>query len=136
MIVTDLSSGETSSISEDRGPLATDCRLDSAVLEELAGSTASTLEAGADFLVVNRFGKREAEGGGFRSALAMAITEGIPAVVAVNRSQIEAWRAFAGSLACELPPEARVIETWIRSALGATNDEAPIAHLPPDAPTP
>ncbi|MEZ5817183.1 MAG: DUF2478 domain-containing protein [Hyphomicrobiaceae bacterium] len=129
MIVTDLATGEARSISEDRGPLATGCRLDSSALEAAAGSTMAALEAGADLLIVNKFGKREAEGGGFRAALAFALGEGIPAVVAVNRSQIEAWRQFAGDLARELPADAADVERWCEEALAGT-PRARTAGLP------
>lgn len=137
MIVTDLATGEAHSISEDRGPMARGCRLDSAVLEAVAGSTIAALEAGADLLIVNKFGKREAEGAGFRSALALALSEGIPALVAVNRAYIEAWRVFAGDFGRELPPEMGAIRAWCETAvqpdaMSSASDDAlpplPLAH--------
>jgi len=130
MIVTDLATGEDCSISEDRGPMARGCRLDSAVLEAVAGSTIAALEGGADLLIVNKFGKREAEGAGFRSALALALGEGVPALVAVNRAYIEAWRAFAGDFGRELPSEMDAIRAWCETAappgtMSSTVDVAP-----------
>lgn len=94
----DLSSGRLIPISEDRGPLARGCRLDSLALEEVVGLSEAAVEQGADILIVNRFGKREAEGHGFRQAIEGAVARGIPVVVAVNRESTSGWSAFVGDL--------------------------------------
>jgi nucleoside-triphosphatase THEP1 len=121
MIVTDLASGTDRSISEDRGPMARGCRLDTAALEALAGATLSALDRGADLLLVNKFGKREAEGAGFRSALGAAVGAGTPVLVAVNRDFIGAWREFAGGMATELPPDLAAVRRWAAPLLAPTD---------------
>lgn len=113
MIVAELGSGGETRISEDRGAEARGCRLDTAALEQLAGATIQTIERGADMLIVNKFGKREAEGAGMRPAIAEAFAADIPVLVAVNRAGLEAWRDFSGGLSDELRPEVDVIQAWV-----------------------
>jgi len=66
MTLVDLSSGREVRISEDRGPEARGCRLDVAALDQAMVMTAAGLAAGADLLIVNKFGKMEAAGRGGR----------------------------------------------------------------------
>lgn len=115
MIVAELGSGDETRISEDRGAEARGCRLDTAALEHLAGATIQTIERGADMLIVNKFGKREAEGAGMRPAIAEAFAADIPVLVAVNRAGIDAWRSFTGGLSEELRPDAGAIRSWIEA---------------------
>ncbi|MFN4192073.1 MAG: DUF2478 domain-containing protein, partial [Tabrizicola sp.] len=58
-----LPDGPVIRISEDRGGLARGCTLDSGALEQSVAMVQQRLP-GADLLVVNKFGKREAEGKG------------------------------------------------------------------------
>lgn len=92
----DLTTGRRVSISEDRGPEARGCKLDMRGLEEAVGLALEAVEKGADALIINRFGKAEAEGRGFRAAIAAAVERGIPVLVAVGETNVGAWQAFAG----------------------------------------
>lgn len=58
-----LPDGPVVRISEDRGELASGCILDSGALEQTVHEVERRLD-GADILIVNKFGKREAEGKG------------------------------------------------------------------------
>lgn len=102
MVIECLSTGERLKISEDRGPLARGCRLDVGVLAEALVSARTEIQKQPDVLVVNKFGKSEAEGGGFRPLIADAIELGIPVLIAVPWRNIESWRHFAGELATEV----------------------------------
>ena len=88
-----------------QAPAIAEGRAPGLLMEALAGAEAM-LEGGADLLILNRFGKVEAEGGGGRALLARAVELGVPAVVAVPWRNIGAFRAFAGDLAEEIGPEA------------------------------
>ena len=66
----------------------------------LALATAA-LATDPDLLVINRFGKTEAEGGGVRPLIADAVDRGIPVLIAVPWRNIASWRVFAGELAVE-----------------------------------
>lgn len=94
---------ERLAISEHRGALARGCRLDAGLLVEALERARAGLATGAQLLILNRFGKVEAEGGGGRDLIAEAMASGIPVVVAVPWRNIGAFRLFAGDLAMEIP---------------------------------
>ena len=114
----DLGSEVVVRLSMHNGAHARGCRLDTTRLEHLAGLAMATLEAGADVLIVSRFGKREAQGGGFRSAIGWAATREVPVLVSVGRDHLLEWRSFAGDLATELPAMPCSIERWTAAVLG------------------
>lgn len=90
-----LPDGPTVRISEDRGELARGCILDSGALEQTVFEVERRLD-GADILIVNKFGKREAEGKGLASVIAEALHRDIPVLVGVNGLNLAAFLAFAG----------------------------------------
>ncbi|UWQ05400.1 DUF2478 domain-containing protein [Aliiroseovarius crassostreae] len=111
-----LPDGPLIRISEDRGVGARGCRLDTDALEGAVADTEAALAQGADLLLVNKFGKHEAEGRGFRSAIATALAQDIPVLVGVNKLNRDAFEAFCGSEAQELAAEADVIMNWLNQA--------------------
>jgi hypothetical protein len=126
MLLEELAGGEIVAISENRGKHARGCRLDIGVLTELAEAVQSSLQADEPrLLVINKFGKIEADGGGLREAIADAAALGIPVLVGVPLRNLESWRSFAGSLATELKPEAAAIGGWLRSH-GLRTAEVPV----------
>ena len=114
--------GPTLRISEERGDLARGCRLDASVLEEAVMLVTERLPQ-AEVLVVNKFGKRESEGGGFVTVIAAAIEAGIPVIVGVNALNLTAFLSFAGDLATALPGEAAAIRSWVADAVGSARLE-------------
>ncbi|TCM86980.1 DUF2478 domain-containing protein [Rhodovulum steppense] len=119
MAVVALSDGAVFGISQALGPGATGCRLDPRGLAAAAGAALVALDAGADLVVLPRFGKAEAEGGGFRTVIERACACGIPALVAVRPDYAAAWEAFTGGLAQNLSPEPRALLDWCRATLPA-----------------
>lgn len=115
MAVEELFSGTILQLSEDRGPHARGCRLDRNVLFEAAALLIKALAEKPDLLVLNKFGKMEAEGAGLRDVLARAVEEGVPVVVGVPFRNLDQWRAFAGDLAEECPVETNRIQRWVSS---------------------
>jgi hypothetical protein len=102
MLVELLPGGVQMPISEKRGTGARGCRLDQGLLVEALSAAEAGLDAWTDLLILNRFGKVEAEGGGGRSLIARAVELGVPVLVAVPWRNISAFRAFAGDLAAEV----------------------------------
>jgi len=100
MVLEDLFSGQKVKISEERGALARGCRLD---LDGLARTCALVLSslAQCDVVLLNKFGRTEAEGGGFRCIISDALALEIPVVIGVPRRNLAAWRDYAGDLANE-----------------------------------
>lgn len=115
-----LPDGPVVRISIDRGPQARGCRLDAGVLEQSVLWVSNTLEK-AEFLVVNKFGKQEAEGKGLSGAIATALEHGLPVLVGVNGLNLPAFLEFAGDMATELTPEAEHVADWCLAALAASS---------------
>jgi nucleoside-triphosphatase THEP1 len=118
MQLTDLASGELIPISQDLGDEATGCRLDTAALAHASLGVERALQAGVELLILNKFGKQEAAGQGFRSVIAEALTSGIPVVLGVSRLNLEACLAFAGGPVAELAADPDAIADWCRGAVG------------------
>lgn len=89
-------------LSANRGRGARGCRLDVDALMRAVQMTQAALEAGAGILIVNKFGKMEAEGGGFRSVIGDAVARGVPVVIGVPARNLDAFRAFADGMAVEV----------------------------------
>ncbi|MEO9825937.1 MAG: DUF2478 domain-containing protein [Paracoccaceae bacterium] len=111
-----LPDGPTLRVSQNLGKASKGCRLDPNALETAVGLVALQLENGADVLIINKFGKHEAEGRGFRTVIAEAISRDIPVLVGVNGLNLDAFQVFAGSAAIKLEPYASEILKWIDEA--------------------
>ena len=124
LLIEDLASGEVVALAEHRGKEARGCRLDVGLLTEVAEAVLTSLQTESPrLLVVNKFGKIEADGGGMRDAIAEAVGLGIPVLVGVPARNLDRWRAFAGPLAVELAPCAEAIAGWLRAhALSADRE--------------
>ncbi len=112
MVLEDLASSRQIEISEDRGREATECRLNPVALEEVVGLAAAALGRGADLLVVNRFGKHEVDGRGFRQAIEAALAGEVAALVAVSRDHLAAWDRFAGGMDARIAPDLDAVLAW------------------------
>lgn len=108
-----LPDGPVIRISQSLGREARGCRLDPAALERAVGLVEARLFDGADCLIVNKFGKHEADGRGFRTAIAEALSADIPVLVGLNQLNADAFVQFSGGLATELPPNMEDLADWI-----------------------
>ncbi|MET3663037.1 DUF2478 domain-containing protein [Aquamicrobium ahrensii] len=115
-----LPDGPTVRISVDRGALARGCRLDAGVLEQAVLWVAGSLDK-AELLVVNKFGKQEAEGKGLTGAIADALERGLPVLVGVNGLNLPAFLEFAGGMATGLTADAESIVDWCLAELSTTD---------------
>lgn len=110
-----LATGEVLRISEDRGAQARGCTLNTDVLTQAVALTEAAL-TGADLLIVNKFGKTEAEGHGFAPLIGEAIFAGIPVLVGVNGLNLPVFEAFADGLAQALPYDVAQVAQWCLQA--------------------
>ena len=111
-----LPQGPTLRISVSLGPEASGCRLDPAGLEDSVALTLKAIEAGADLVIINKFGKQEAAGRGFRDAISAAMMRDIPVLVGVNQANLPALQAFCGDAATALAPDLEAALSWARRA--------------------
>ena len=115
----DIASGEHHIISQALGSGARGCRLDPQSLAGVAGPLLAGLDTRPDLLILNRFGKGESEGQGFRAVIEDACARGIPLLTAVRENYVEAWQGFAGELGVVLAPDEAVVVEWARAAVVA-----------------
>lgn len=98
-------------ISQPLGPMAKGCRLDGGVIEAIAAEVEARL-GGADLLIVNKFGKLEAQGRGLCPAITLAMDMEIPTLVGVNEMNVPDFHAFSDGSAEVLKPDLRAIRAW------------------------
>ena len=119
-----LPDGPVIRISQDLGKNARGCRLDPNALETAVGLVEARLSEGAEVLIINKFGKHEAEGHGFRGLIAEALSRDIPVLVGLNRLNEPAFQEFMAGLAVELPPNADELAKWLEAHVPQTHDAA------------
>ena len=110
-----LASGRMVRISQELGPHAMACRLNASALSQAVGLVERDLASGADALILNKFAKQEAEGRGWRPVIGMAVSQGLPVVMAVSADSMSAFHQFAGDMAQALPPDRDAICDWVRA---------------------
>jgi len=106
-------------ISQDLGAQSRGCRLDPDGLERAVGMAGAALAAGAEVLIVNKFGKQEAEGRGFRPLIGEALAAGVPVIAAVGAGNLAAFLDFAEDMAEPLPADAAATAAWALARRGA-----------------
>lgn len=67
-------------------------------------------------LIVNKFGKREAEGKGQVPVIAEALEMGLPVLIGVNGLNLAAFLAFAGEDVLALPSDPALIAQWCKTS--------------------
>jgi nucleoside-triphosphatase THEP1 len=102
MVLQDLARGRLVPLSQDRGPHARGCMLDVGQLLTAMEIVRASLEPRPDVVILNKFGKTESEGGGFRDLIGDVIAAGVPLLIAVPWRNIDSWRAFVGDMSVEI----------------------------------
>ncbi len=118
MVLHLLAEGALRQISQDLGAQSRGCCLDPAALEEVVARVETALLGPVDLLVVNKFGKAEIDGRGFRPLIGQALVEGIPVLVAVGRGSREGFDAFADGMAEWITPTPDAAVAWCKAAIG------------------
>ena len=115
-----LPDGPVLRISQDLGPSSRGCRLDPVALETAVGLVGTRLAMGADLMIINKFGKHEAEGRGFRTLIAEALSMNVPLIVGINALNLVAFEEFAGGMATCLQADSGALEAWVVETVRAT----------------
>lgn len=110
-----LPDGPQIRISQSLGIEARGCRLDPDALERAVALVRGSLRPGVDCMIVNKFGKHEAEGRGFREVIAEALALEIPVLVGLNALNEQAFLSFVGTTAEALPPDIDHLSRWVES---------------------
>ncbi|MCL7998050.1 DUF2478 domain-containing protein [Brucella sp. 21LCYQ03] len=112
IVIERIGSGVKQLISQPLGSGSRGCRLDPAALADVSGSLLAEIDAGADMLILNRFGKGEAEGHGFRAVIETAYAKQIPVLTVVRDTYAGDWREFAGDCGVLLSPRRENVIEW------------------------
>lgn len=112
MEVIDLMTGAPIRICQSLGSGAGACKLNPAGLAEAGTAVGRAVAAHVELVIVNKFSKQEAAGGGLRAEIAYAVTAGRPLLTAVPEKCYDAWGQFTGNFGTTLACERRIIEDW------------------------
>lgn len=107
--------GQQFRISQSLGLGSSGCRLDPEGVETAAGYLARQLSPAHYLLVLNKFGKQEAHGGGFRPLIGEALALGIPVLTAVKPQNAAAFEAFTEGMAEALPNDVAAVLAWVKA---------------------
>ena len=117
LFLEDLSTSTVLPISQDLGTGSHACRLDDAALDAIAVKVEASLLDGVDILILNKFGKQEAEGRGLRSPIVNAVNRGIPVLVGLNSGRVQSWNEFCGTTGEIFDPDDTAVDRWLEANL-------------------
>src|SRR5262245_29597559 len=94
------------------------CSLDPSRLSELAQHLTLALRDGADLLIINRYGRSEAAGGGLANLIEQAFEANIPVLIAVSIRRFPDWLRFCKGMNVCLGCRRDEVDRWWRSMQG------------------
>jgi nucleoside-triphosphatase THEP1 len=112
-----LPDGPEFRISQALGKGSRGCRLDPSALEQAALGVERSLDGGADLLLINKFGKNEAQGRGLTDAIVKAVEMDIPILCGLNDLNLPAFEAFTDNESTRLDPKIDDMKHWVYQSL-------------------
>lgn len=111
-----LSDGRSIRITQSLGKESQGCRLNPEAIAEAVAAVDQTGGVKADAFLLNKFGPEEAEGRGFRHAIADALEKGIPVLVGLGAGEAtrKGFQEFVGDMAVALPADPDAILGFVR----------------------
>lgn len=116
MFLVDVVTQERYLVSQPMGSLSKSCRADPQGFARATVVLRRALADKPDLVVLNRFGRLEAEGGGMSAELLELMAEGVPVLTAVAPGYQDAWAAFSGHAAV-LPADPAAVRAWLDAHL-------------------
>ena len=107
--------GEKLPLLQDLGGCKAGCRLDVERLLEAGARIADAIAAGADIVIINRFGRQERDGKGLSYLIERALDADIPVVVAVPHHRFADWIRFACGMTVKLACDRGALDAWWRA---------------------
>jgi nucleoside-triphosphatase THEP1 len=114
--VQDLASGRIFPISQKLGRQSEACNLDPGGLSLACAAVEQAIEAGAEVVVLSKFGKLEAARAGLCDAFRAAILADLPILTVVPAVLRSDWERFAGDLAGFIEADRSSVSDWWRAA--------------------
>ncbi|MEW6644110.1 MAG: DUF2478 domain-containing protein [Pseudomonadota bacterium] len=100
-------------------------RFDVAAFADAQMEIMAALDAGADVLILNRFGRQETAGGGLRELVIRAAQRDVPVVGAVAAWRFADWLRFVEGMSVKLPCEQGAVDLWWRGTRRSGDGRAP-----------
>jgi len=94
---------------------AAGCRLNTGRLTAVAKQLGSLIAAGSDLVIINRFGRSEADGRGLTQLITGALDADIPVLVAVPEYRFATWIKFSDGMNVRLACRREALDRWWRS---------------------
>jgi len=110
-----LSGGPKIRISQDLGKDSRGCRLNPEAMAEAIAGVEQRMDSGYDVFLLNKFGKQESEGKGFRELLGEAAGAGATVIVGTNGLNEDAFIEFSGGIAEFVEPNEAAILAWVNA---------------------
>ena len=107
-----LPDGEVVGLASDDGAPTVGCRLDPDRLTRLGVLLATAIEDGADLVIINRFGRSEADGKGLIDLIPLALDADIPVLIAVPERRFPAWIRFSEGMNVRLACRRDALDQW------------------------
>ena len=107
-----LPDGPVIRISQFLGTQSTGCRLDPGALEQAVAETAARMSEQFDLFILNKFGKQEADGRGFRDLIGEALAQDSAVLAGTNEMNRTAFEDFSGGIAEFVAPEIDTLLAW------------------------
>ncbi|MBB1091561.1 DUF2478 domain-containing protein [Rhodopseudomonas palustris] len=113
MEVEELSSRIILQLAEDQTPQASGCRVDPTAMQDAAALISAAFQKCPELLIINKFGRLEAEGYGLGDVITEAVDLGIPVLIGVPERHIKQWREFSNGLAEEAMIDSPRVQQWL-----------------------
>ena len=108
-----LDTGRRINICQDLGAgSAHSCRLDPAGLAEAAAALRRALGHPVELVIVNKFGRMEAEGSGLIDEIGAVVEAGLPLVIGLPQRFTDAWSSYSGGMATTLACSRDALDAW------------------------
>lgn len=107
-----LPDGDVIRISQSLGKESKGCRLDPDAMAHAVTEVARSMEAPYDVFLLNKFGKQEADGKGFRDLLAEAAANGATVIAGTNPLNAENFESFADGMATKVDANIDALLAW------------------------
>jgi hypothetical protein len=115
---------------EQLPPGATACDVTDEKVTRACAAALQDIATGADLVILSKFGKLEAEGGGLMAAFRTAAAAGIPVLTCASPAACKGWDGLAAPSAIVLPAEAGALDRWLAAVLGHGRIPASTAKPP------
>lgn len=88
------------------------CSLDVSALAESTAFLRKAIEGHVDLMVVEKFGDAERDGAGLIEEVLQGIAAGIPLLISVPETNLQAWTERSGGMGAVLPCEEPALHEW------------------------